>query len=84
MAHRNTPDEGYALESAHTNFSVVVTIPILLSSIPVMVLVTPSWGLFFMVGCFTLLSLWFAFQDYEGEEIRYVYFDDPECCDHEH
>jgi hypothetical protein len=83
MVHRNTPDEGYELESAHTNFSVIVTLPILLLSIPVMAIVSPSWGLFFMIGCFTAMSLWFAFQDYEGEEIRYVCCDDPECCKEE-
>lgn len=84
MAHRNTPEEGYTLESAHTNFSVTVTLPILLLSIPVMVVTSPSWGLFFMIGCFTLMSLWFAFQDYQGEEIRYVCCDDPECCSDDH
>jgi hypothetical protein len=81
MVHRNTPEEARELESAHTNFIVILTIPILLSSIPVMAIVSPSAGLFYMIGIFTLLSIWYAFQDYEGEEIRYICEDDCECED---
>jgi hypothetical protein len=84
MVHRNTPDEGYELECGHTTFSVVMTLPILLSSIPVMVIASPSWGLFYMIGCFTAMSLWFAFQDYEGEEIRYLCCCDDELCEEAH